>query len=257
MDRLMTKEARLYLVFDKLGDLRRSGPIQWCVDRFRTADIKDHIFDLILLTKMIKPYIPESIDTDRMIDYAITHDLEEVITGDITTFEGVTREEKDRVNKIAMDYLISEYGGVLNLNTILADFEELKDLEAKVLHMLDKVQSSIEFLKYDSEKKVDMDNSEIVECLRNNPDVLKLRAQGLSLGEIFYRWHMRSVNFSDEELVKYGITRETADNICSTIKSIMESIHDQFNRYNEIEDDFPEDAMIYRNINNKNNRRLV
>lgn len=256
MDRLMVKEAKLYLLFDKLGDLRRSGPIQWCVDRFRTADIKDHIFDLILLTKMIKPYIPESIDTDRMIDYAITHDLEEVITGDITTFEGVTREEKDRVNKIAMDYLISEYGGVLNINTLLADFEELKDLEAKVLHMLDKVQSSLEFLKYDAEDKVDMDNPDIVECLRNNPDVLKLRAQGLSLGEIFYRWHMRSVNFSDEELVKYGITRETADSICSVIRSIMTSLHDQFERYNEIEDDFPAEAMIYRNINEKNNKRL-
>lgn len=257
MDLLMTKEARLYLVFDKLGDLRRSGPIQWCVDRFRTADIKDHVFDLILLTKMIKPHIPETIDTDRMIDYAITHDLEEVITGDITTFEGVTKEEKNRVNKIAMDYLISEYGDLLSLDTMLADFEEKKDLEAKVLHMLDKVQSSIEFLKYDAEKKVDMDNLNIVDCLRNNPDVLRLRAQGLSLGEIFYQWHMRSVNFSDEELVKYGITRETADDICSTIRSIMGSIHDQFDKYNEIEEDFPKEAMIYRNINNKNNRRLV
>ncbi len=257
MDRLMTKEAKLYLSFDMLGDLRRSGPIQWCVDRFRTADIKDHVFDLILLTKTIKPYIPSSINTDRMVDYAITHDLEEVITGDITTFEGVTREEKDRVNQIAMDYLISEYGSILNINTILNDFEIKADLEAKVLHMLDKVQSSIEFLKYDNEKKVDMDNPDIVECLRKNPDVLRLRNQGLSLGEIFYCWHMRSVKFTDEELVKYNISRETADSICEVIRNLMGSIHDQFSRYHEIEEGFPKEAMVYRDINNKDKRRLV
>ena len=203
MENLMKKEAKLYLIFDMLGDLRRSGPIQWCVDRFRTADIKNHIFDLIVLTKTIKPYLPSYVNTEKMIDYAIIHDLEEVITGDITTFEGVTQEEKNRVSKIAMAYLISEFGDILNLDSLFADYEEKKDLEAKILHMIDKVQSSIEFLKYDNEKKIDMDNSNIIECLRNNPDVLRLRTQGLSLGQIFYVWHIRSVKFSNEELSKY------------------------------------------------------
>ena len=119
----MNKEAKLFLTFNMLGDLKRSGPVQWKIDRFRTEDIKDHVFDLILLTKLVKPYLPSYVDTDKMIDYAIVHDLEEVITGDITGFEGVTREEKDRVNEIAMDYLIKEYGNVINLEKLLNEFE--------------------------------------------------------------------------------------------------------------------------------------
>lgn len=248
----MDKEAKLFLLFDMLGDLVRSGPLQWKIKRFRTEDVKDHVFDLIIMTKLIKKKLPNYIDTDKMIDYAIVHDLEEVITGDITTFEGITREEKERVNKIAMDYLIDEYGDIININRLLNGFEDKADIEAKVLHMLDKVNSSIAFLKYDSENEVDMDNPEIIECLRCNPDVLRLRGQGMSLGEIFYVWHLRSVNFTDEELVKYNISREDADAIVAVIKSLMKSIHDQIKRVNEITNSFPNEATVYRKVNNPN-----
>ena len=246
----MNKEARLYLTFDMLGDLRRSGPLQWRIDRFRTSDIKNHVFDLIIKIKLLKPYLPGHLDTDKMIDYAIVHDLEEVITGDITTFEGVTKDEKDRVNLIAMNYLIQEYGDTMNISTLLYSFENSTDLEAKVLHMLDKVSSSIEFLKYDSEKKVDMDNPDIIESLRNNPGVVKLKEQGLSLGEIFYEWHLRKVCFSDEELERYGISREEAESIVKVIKDFMKAICEEIKCLKQIETSFPKEATKYRNINN-------
>ena len=246
----MEKEAKLYLIFDMLGDLKRSGPIQWQIDRFRTEDIKDHVFDLILMSKLLKPYLPSYVDTNRMIDYAIIHDLEEVITGDITTFEGITKEEKDRVNKIAMNYLIKEYGDLININSLFNDFENSVDIEAKTLHMLDKVNSSIAFLKYDSEKKVDMDNPKIIECLRNNPGVVKLKNEGLSLGEIFYRWHLKSVKFDCEELYKYNISDEDANKIVNAIKSLMSAIHDQIKNIDDIKADFPKEATLYKNINN-------
>lgn len=245
----MDKEAKLYVIFDMLGDVVRSGPLQWKVDRFRTEDVKDHVFDLILMTKLIKPHIPSYIDADKMIDYAIVHDLEEVITGDITKFQGVSSEEKDRVNKIAMDYLISEYGDIINLDRILNEYESRNTLEAKILHMLDKVNSSVAFLKYDNEKKIDMDNPEIIESLRNDPGVVKMKNEGYSLGDLFYVWHLRSVKFTDEEIAKYNISREDADIIVNAIKSLMASIREQILRVKEIEDSFPEEAKKYRHIN--------
>ena len=249
----LEKEAKFFITFDMLGDLKRSGPLQWKIDRFRTEDVKDHVCDLITLTKLIKPYLPKSIDidTDKMIDYAIIHDLEEVITGDITGFEGVTKDEKERVNKIAMAYLISEYGDVLNSKSLFKEFEDKTTIEAKVLHMLDKVSSSIAFLKYDNENKVDMDNPFIWEGLRNHPEVLKMRAEGLSLGEIFYRYHLRSVQFTDKELEKYNISREDADKIVIVIKSLMKCLHDSLTDVKTIVNDFPEEAMIYRDINER------
>ena len=49
----MEKEAKLFFLFDMLGDIKRSGPIQWKIDRFRTSDIKNHILDLIVITKLL------------------------------------------------------------------------------------------------------------------------------------------------------------------------------------------------------------
>lgn len=257
----MKKLARLFLTFDMLGDLKRSGPIQWQIDRFRTSDIKDHVFDLISEIRLLKPYLPKYINTERMIDYAIVHDLAEVITGDITTFEGVSKEEKARVDKLATDYLIETYGDTGNIKNLLSSYERRDTIEAVTLHMLDKISSSIEFLKYDCESKVDMDNPEIIEPLRCNPGVVKLKEQGLSLGEIFYVWHLKSVVITDEELTKINkyrykysdelISREDADRIADVIKTFMEAIHDEISNLNEIKEDFPKDAMLYKHINDK------
>ncbi len=247
----MEKETRLYLILDMLGDLKRSGPIQWQVDRSRTTDIKDHVFDLIVKIKFLKPYLPEFIDTEKMIDYAIVHDLAEVITGDITTFEGVTKEEKVRVERIATNYLISEYGNIMNYEKLINNFYDLGDIEAKILHMLDKVSSSIEFMKYDYEHKVDMDNPLIVESLRTNPGVVKLKEQGLSLGEIFYVWHLKAVSFTEEEIKKYNISREDANKIEDVIKTFMSVLKNQISNLNEVTDEFPAEAMPYRYINER------
>ncbi len=247
----MEKEARLYLLFDMLGDLKRSGPIQWQVDRSRTTDIKDHVFDLIIKIRILKPYLPKFIDTEKMMDYAIVHDLAEIITGDITTFEGVTKKEKVRVERIATNYLISEYGDVMNYKNLVNNFNNLSDIEAKILHMLDKVSSSIEFMKYDYEHKVDMDNPLIVESLRTNPGVVKLKEQGYSLGEIFYVWHLRSVFFTEEEIEKYNISREDANKIEDVIKTFMSVLKNQIINLNEVTDEFPTEAMVYRYINER------
>ena len=245
----MNKEAKLYVLFDMLGDLVRSGSLQWKINRFRTEDVKDHVVDLILMTKLLKPYFPSYINTDKMTDYAIVHDLAEVITGDITTFEGVTKEEKERVNRLAIRYLIDEYGDVLNIENILNDYESQIDIEAKTLHMLDKVNSSIPFLKYDSENKVDMDNPEIIECLRTNPGVVKLKNEGLSLGEIFYVLHLKSVNITEDERIKYNISKDDADTITNAIKTFMEQTKSNIQHAYAIKEEFPKEATLYKHIN--------
>ena len=247
----MDIEAELYLTFDMLGDLRRSGSVQWEIDRFRLSDIKDHVFDLIILTKLIKPYIPNYINTDKMIDYAIVHDFEEIITGDITTYEGISKEEKERVNKIAQNYLIKKYGNIMNIKKISQDYENKVDIESKVLKLLDKTCSIYDFLKYDHEKKVDMDNPKIIKCLRCNEEVVKLKEQGYGLGEVFYIIHMRSIKFSEEEIIKYNISKEDADKIICIIKELVNSIKEKIETIETIENDFPKEARIYRYVNEK------
>ena len=150
-----------------------------------------------------------------------------------------------------MDYLIKEYGDVINLEKLLNEFEGKTTLEAKILHMINKMDSSIAFMKYDSENKVDLDNPRIIKSLRFNKDVVKMKEQGLSLGEMFYLYHLRSVNFSEEEITKYNISKEDADMITTAIKDLMKNIHDDIPNTDKLIEDFPEDATPYRFINDK------
>ena len=89
-------EVKLFMIFDILGDTERSGPLQWKIERERLEDVKNHILDLLLITRILRKYFPSNLDYDKITDYIICHDLPEAITGDITKFEGVSNEEIKR-----------------------------------------------------------------------------------------------------------------------------------------------------------------
>jgi len=241
----MNLDAKLYMIFDILGDIPRTGPLLWKVDRKRTEDIKDHIFDLLLMVQILKKYFPEGINYDLLNNYIICHDLEEAITGDITAFEGVSKEEKDRVNTIAMNYLIDNFGSVLDLDTYFNDFESKKNIEAHIAYMLDKVDSVIPFLKYDGEKEINMDNKEIVEALKNSEAVVEGRKKWKTVSDIFYDYHLRSVKITFDQIKQYGITEEDANKIVNAIKEFMNEIYIEAKNVKKIKDNFPKEASIY------------
>ena len=244
----MYNEAKLYFIFDMLGDMERSGPKLWHVKRERLEDIKDHIFDLIVLDKILSNYFPVDINNERIIDLALVHDLEEAITGDITEFEGVPKEEKMRVNNIAIEYLSTVFKDIMPFAKLYDEFENVTTIESKICHMLDKVQSIIPFAKYDYESLIDMDDPRINSILRKLPLIVEGKKQGKSLSQLFYDYHIKSVNITDDELVKFNISRAEANSICQVIKSFMDSIMEHSKHINDIKNDFPKEASIYKHV---------
>lgn len=245
----MYNEAKLYFIFDMLGDMERSGPKLWHVKRERLEDIKDHILDLIILERMLSNYFPSNIQCDKIIDLALVHDIEEVITGDIPgEFNGVSKEEKKRVNNIAIDYICDRFEGILPFRQLFDEYENVTTIESKICHMLDKVQSIIPFAKYDSESEIDMNDPRINNILQRLPLIVEGKKQGKKLSELFYDYHIKAVNITDEELDRFGISRPEADSICQVIKSFMNSIMEQSKHINDIKNDFPKEASIYKHM---------
>ena len=52
MQRNFDKDVKLFLIFDILGDIVRTGPILWHIERERLEDVKDHVFDLLVIVKI-------------------------------------------------------------------------------------------------------------------------------------------------------------------------------------------------------------
>lgn len=245
------EEVKLFMIFDILGDTVRTGPILWKVDRFRLEDVKNHILDLLLISRIIKKYLPNNIDYNKMYDYIICHDLPEAITGDITKFEGIPETEIKRVTNIAIDYLSNKFNSIINFKTILNNYENRSDIESKIVHMIDKVHSSTTFIKYQTEKNIDMDNPDVIEELRTHPIVIEKKKEEKDLADIFYEFHIKAVNITDEECQKYNITKEDANKIVNVIKSFANSFYQQ--KLNNTllinKNEFPQEAMIYnRNL---------
>ena len=240
-------EVKLFILFDILGDTVRSGMIQWKIERKRLEDIKNHILDLILIAKILERYISDYVDINKVIEYIIIHDLPEAITGDITKFEGVSDEEIDRVNNLAIEYIIENFSHIMNFKELFDKYESKADLESKVVKMIDKVHSASTFIKYQAEKDIDMNKDGIMDSLRHHPFVEKRINEGYDLADIFYEFHIKAVAFSDTELDKYSINRETADKIVFAIKGFADELYKQ--KWNgsllAIRDELPENAMVY------------
>lgn len=240
-------DVKLFMVFDILGDTERTGPNLWQINRFRLEDIKDHILDLTLIARILKKYFPDNIDYEKINDYILCHDLPEAITGDITKFEGVSSDEITRVTNLAISYLAEQFKDVMDLKTILTNYEEKADLESKIVNMIDKVHSSTTFIKYQSEQDIDMDNPNIIKALRNHPFVVEKINQGYDLADIFFEFHMKAVSFTDEELQKYNITRKQADTIVNAILGFATEFYNQKQNKTllNVKDNFPKEAMKY------------
>lgn len=246
------EEVKLFMIFDILGDTVRTGPILWKVDRFRLEDVKNHTLDLLLISRILKKYLPNNIDYNKIYDYIICHDLPEAITGDITKFEGISETEIKRVTNIAIEYLSNKFNSIIDFKTILNNYENRSDIESKIVHMIDKVHSSTTFIKYQTEQNINMDNPDVIEELRNKPIVIEKKKEGKDLADIFYEFHIKAINITDEECQKYNISKEDANKIVNIIKSFAQSFYQQ--KLNNTllinKDEFPQVAMIYnRNLN--------
>lgn len=242
------KEVKFFMVFDILGDIVRSGPLQWNVKRSRLEDVKNHTFDLMLIYRILEKDLPNILDFKKIFDYILCHDLPEAITDDITGYEGVSSEEKDRVTRIAIKYLDMKYRGIMDVGKIINDYEERIDIEAKVVKMIDKVHSASTFIKYQSEREIDVNDEGILPELRNSPVVVKGIEEGKDVADIFYNFHVKAISITDEECEKYSITRDDADKIVGAIKGFLDELYNQEinGTLLDVDDDFPLEAMQYK-----------
>lgn len=121
--------------------------------------------------------------------------------------------------------------------------------------MIDKVHSSTTFMKYGSEKHVNMDDARIIKELRNHPFVVEKINLGYDLANIFFEFHMKVVQINVDDCLKYGISRDVSDSIVFAIRGFADEMYNQKTNGTllEVKDKFPKNAMVYnRNVKGDN-----
>ncbi|MBA2321046.1 MAG: HD domain-containing protein [Deltaproteobacteria bacterium] len=88
---------------------------------------------------------PPTLNRERLLTYAVLHDLAEVRVGDITPADGISKAEKHLGELRALSELLAERPDLLALATA---YEAQGDEEARFVRQLDRLDMALQALAY-------------------------------------------------------------------------------------------------------------
>ena len=88
---------------------------------------------------------PDDLDTERALKLALVHDLPEVIAGDITPHDGITKAEKRHLEADAAAQL---FAGRPDLNALWREYDAGDTPEARFVKECDALDMALQALRY-------------------------------------------------------------------------------------------------------------
>ncbi|XWS27260.1 hypothetical protein CRYUN_Cryun26dG0099500 [Craigia yunnanensis] len=140
----------------RLKTTKRAG---WVLKGVQNPEsIADHMYRMGVMA-LIASDIP-GIDRDKCVKMAIVHDMAEAIVGDITPSDGISKAEKSRREREALDHMCKLLGGgsrAKEIGELWMEYEENSSSEAKIVKDFDKVEMILQALEYENEQGMDLD----------------------------------------------------------------------------------------------------
>lgn len=150
---------KFYYLANTLKAKIRSGWKLWHVSKERLESVAEHIYGTCILAIAIDSEYDANIDLNKVLKMLVLHELEEIIIGDITPYDNVSKEDKLERGKIAvskvLDGLVKKEEYVL----LLDEFNSCKTKESRFAYQCDKLEADLQARLYDEEKSVDIFSS--------------------------------------------------------------------------------------------------
>ncbi|MFZ9889060.1 MAG: HD domain-containing protein [Myxococcota bacterium] len=126
----------------ELRHLKRVPRAGWLrVGATHVESVADHSWGVAWLVLVL---LPEDLDRERALAYAVLHDVAEVRTGDITPYDGVSADEKKRRESLAMEGLLGQ--SVPALQDMWREYALQADEESRFVRQLDRLELALEAL---------------------------------------------------------------------------------------------------------------
>ena len=122
----------------QLKSLPRAGWLRVGIEN--PESVASHSWGLGLLIML---YCPPHINKERALELAMIHDLPEVIVGDITPHDPISKEEKQKQEQAAARKLLPP-----NLYNAWLEYQENQSLESRFVHQLDKLDMAVQAMAY-------------------------------------------------------------------------------------------------------------
>lgn len=156
MDNKVKKVLKFYVLCNSLKDVVRTGWKVWNVKRDRVESIAEHIYGVQMLAIAMYKEFEYDIDIEKVIYMLAVHELEEVIIGDLTIYD-ISREEKKKIGKEAVDKILSDLANSIDINNLIDEFDARETREALFSYYCDKLECDIQAKIYDEEDCVNLE----------------------------------------------------------------------------------------------------
>lgn len=151
---------KFYLLATQLKDKIRRGWEIWNIDRERIESVAEHIYGTCILAIAIDSEFDLNIDLYKVIMMLVLHEIEEVKIGDLTPWDKVTREEKRRLGKQAVQEVLDTLTKKVTYIELIDEFESMETKESIFAKMCDKLEADIQCKLYCEENSVDIHKKE-------------------------------------------------------------------------------------------------
>lgn len=177
MENKIKSLLQFYLLSTELKDKIRSGWKVWNIDRERVESVAEHIYGTCILAISIDSQFQLDIDLYKVIIMLVLHEIEEIKIGDLTPFDKVTKEEKRKIGKQAVEKVLSTLDKKLQYIELIEEFENMKTNESIFAKMCDKLEADIQCKLYCEEKSIDINKKENAHLLKDSR-IQKLLSNG-------------------------------------------------------------------------------
>lgn len=168
MDKKIKNLLKFYLLATELKDKIRSGWKVWNIDRERVESVAEHIYGTCILAISIDSQFKLDIDLYKVIIMLVLHEIEEIKIGDLTPFDKVTKEEKRKIGKQAVEEVLITLNKKVQYIELIEEFENMKTNESRFAKMCDKLEADIQCKLYCEEKSIDINSKENTHLLKDS-----------------------------------------------------------------------------------------
>jgi len=140
---------KFYVLATTLKNKVRSGLLLWKVDKDRLESVAEHIYGTCILAIGIDSEYDLDIDLNKVLKMLVLHELEEVIIGDLTPFDEVTKEEKLNSGKEAVSKILKDLVKKEEYEILLDEFNSHITNESIFAYMCDKMECDIQMKLYE------------------------------------------------------------------------------------------------------------
>lgn len=134
---------KFYYLNRKLRDTKRTGwnETHWNIQNDRIENIAEHVVGTIALAMAIAD---EEIDLDKVCEVLAIHEIGEIRIGDISPYDGISEEEKEKIEHQAMLEVLGNLSSRESMYQDLLAFDEHSTQTFEFARYCDKIEADIQ-----------------------------------------------------------------------------------------------------------------